>query len=31
VPVARNAPRYSDYEHLERVKEWRATETVDET
>jgi ATP-dependent helicase/nuclease subunit B len=31
VPVARNAPRYSDYEHLERVKEWRATETDDET
>jgi len=31
VPVARNAPRYSDYEHLERVKEWRATEVVDET
>jgi ATP-dependent helicase/nuclease subunit B len=31
VPIARNAPRYSDYEHLERVKEWRATETVDET
>jgi len=30
VPVARNAPRYSDYEHLERVKEWRATEVVDE-
>ena len=31
VPVARNAPRYSDYEHLERVKEWRATEVADET
>ena len=31
VPIARNAPRYSDYEHLERVKEWRATEVVDET
>jgi len=31
VPVARNAPRYSDYEHLERVKEWRATEMVEET
>ena len=30
VPVARNAPRYSDYEHLERVKEWRATEVVEE-
>ena len=24
VPVARNAPRFSDYAHLERVKEWRA-------
>jgi ATP-dependent helicase/nuclease subunit B len=31
VPIARNAPRYSDYEHLERVKEWRATEVADET
>jgi ATP-dependent helicase/nuclease subunit B len=31
VPIARNAPRYSDFEHLERVKEWRATEVVDET
>ncbi len=31
VPVARNAPRYSDYEHLERVKEWRATEAAEET
>jgi ATP-dependent helicase/nuclease subunit B len=24
VPVARNAPRFSDYVHLERIKEWRA-------
>jgi ATP-dependent helicase/nuclease subunit B len=31
VPVAKNAPRYSDYEHLERVKEWRAAEEADET
>ncbi|HKX08086.1 MAG TPA: double-strand break repair protein AddB [Stellaceae bacterium] len=30
VPIAKNAPRYSDYEHLERVKEWRATEEVEE-
>jgi ATP-dependent helicase/nuclease subunit B len=31
VPIAKNAPRYSDYEHLERVKEWRATEVPEET
>jgi ATP-dependent helicase/nuclease subunit B len=30
VPIAKNAPRYSDYEHLERVKEWRATEVAEE-
>ena len=26
VPVPDNAPRYSDYTHLERVKEWRASD-----
>ena len=26
VPVPENAPRYSDYAQLERVKEWRASE-----
>jgi ATP-dependent helicase/nuclease subunit B len=30
VPVARNSPRFSDYAHLERVKEWRAGEGGEE-
>ena len=29
-PVARNAPHFSDYAHLERVKEWRGAEEEEE-